>query len=129
MSVLVSFLRAARLCCPHCGAGGLRSGWIRVAPRCPRCALRTDRGETDYFLGAYTINLLGALVLAVGVALLALAHPEWSRSVVYTTGIAAIALFTLWFYPFSRLLWLALDLAFRGTRPTDFDPNTRGSSR
>jgi uncharacterized protein (DUF983 family) len=118
---LVPFARAACMRCPHCGAGGLRSGWIGTVARCPVCRLRLDRGEMDYFLGAYTINLLGALALAVGLAVLAAARPAWPRALIYAIGLAAIVLFALWFYPFSRLLWLAFDLAFRGTRPTDFD--------
>lgn len=118
---LVSFVRAAGLRCPNCGAGGLRSGWIGTVARCPNCRLKLDRGESDYFLGAYTINLLGALVLAAALAVLAVARPNWPRPMLYGAGLAAIVLFTLWFYPFSRLLWLAFDLSFRPARPNDFD--------
>jgi uncharacterized protein (DUF983 family) len=121
MKLLVSFARAVTMRCPNCGAAGLRSGWISTVACCPACRLRLDRGEADYFLGAYTINLLGALALAVGLAVLAVARPTWPRALIYGAGIAAIMLFAFWFYPFSRLLWLAFDLAFRGTRPTDFD--------
>jgi hypothetical protein len=80
-----------------------------------------DRGESDYFLGAYTINLLLALMLAAGLAILAVARPDWPRPVLYAAGIAAIALLVIGFYPFSRLLWLAFDLVFRGPRASDFD--------
>ena len=118
---LVSLVRAAALRCPNCGAGGLRSGWIGTVARCPNCRLRLDRGETDYFLGAYTLNLLGALVLAVGLAVLAVVRPTWPRPLLYGAGLAAIVLFAFWFYPFSRLLWLAFDLSFRPARPADFD--------
>ena len=76
MSLVRSFLRAVRLRCPHCGARGFRRGWIDTVACCSRCGLRLDRGESDYFLGAYTINLVAALLLAVGLAVLALTHPE-----------------------------------------------------
>lgn len=109
--------------CPYCGAAGLRSGWVGTVTHCPGCGLRMDRGEPDYFLGAYTINLIGALALGAGVAVVAVARPHWPRPLVYGGGIAAIVLFALGFYPFSRLLWLALDLAFRGARSSDFDGN------
>ena len=75
-----------------------------------------DRGESDYFLGAYTINLIGALVLAVGLAVLAGVRPDWPRFWLYGLGLSAIVLFAFWFYPVSRLLWLAFDLAFRESR-------------
>ena len=121
MKVLDSLLRAARLRCPNCGGGGLRLGWIGTVTRCPSCGLRLDRGETDYFLGAYTLNLIGALLVAVALAVLGAAHPDWPRSMLYGAGVGTIVLFALWFYPFSRLLWLAVDLALRGSRPADFD--------
>jgi len=119
--VLVSLVRAARLRCPHCGGGPLRSGWIGTVSRCPSCGLRLDRGEPDYFLGSYTINLLGALMLAAAIAVLAIARPDWPKPVLYGSGVAAIVVFALWFYPFSRLLWLAFDLVFRKARATDFE--------
>jgi uncharacterized protein (DUF983 family) len=121
MSVLGPFIRAARLRCPNCGGGGLRSGWIGIVTRCPSCGLRTDRGESDYFLGAYTINLLVALVLAAGLAILAAVRPSWPRVPLYAAGIAAIVFVVIAFYPFSKLLWLAFDLAFRRPRASDFD--------
>ena len=80
-----------------------------------------DRGEADYFLGGYTINLFAALLLAVVVAVLAISHPDWPRFALYGAAIAAIVGFTLWFYPISRLLWLAFDLAFRGRSSRDFE--------
>ncbi len=80
-----------------------------------------DRGEPDYFLGSYTINLVGTLVLAGGIAVAAMLYPEWPPVAVDAMGIAVIAAFALWFYPFSRLLWLAFDLTFRPVRPSDFD--------
>ena len=121
MKLLVSFARAACMRCPNCGAGGLRSGWIGTVARCPICRLRLDRGETDYFLGAYTINLLGALVIAAALAVLAALRPGWPSVLIYGAGVTAIVLFALWFYPFSRLLWLAFDLALRPLRPSDFE--------
>lgn len=80
-----------------------------------------DRGEPDYFLGAYTLNLIGALALAAGIAALGIMHPEWPMAALCGAAIVAIVLFALWFHPFSRLLWLAFDLSFRGTHPGDFD--------
>ncbi len=79
-----------------------------------------NRGETDYFLGSYTLNLIGTLMLAGGIAVLAVLHPEWPAVALDAVGAIAIVGFALGFYPFSRLLWLAFDLSFRRARPSDF---------
>jgi uncharacterized protein (DUF983 family) len=106
--------RALRLKCPRCGAGGILKGWFSLQPRCPSCALALDRGEgTDYWLGAYAINLVLAEGLAAVIAL-AVLWATWPR---YMTAqvlgmVLAVALPILLF-PFSRTLWLAWDLAFR----------------
>jgi hypothetical protein len=31
--------------------------WLGMLPACPRCHLRLDRGEKDYFLGAIVFNM------------------------------------------------------------------------
>jgi uncharacterized protein (DUF983 family) len=53
--------------CPNCGAGGLFTRWLFMVPHCPRCHLKTDRGEHDYFLGSFTINFVVAeLMICLG---------------------------------------------------------------
>ena len=56
-------LRAFTLRCPECGSGGLFRHWLLLQPRCPRCALKTDRGNRDHFVGAYLLNLIVAELL------------------------------------------------------------------
>ena len=72
------------------------------------------RGEdSDYWLGAYAINLVVAESLAAVIALVVL-WMTWPKSLpAQITGtVLAIALPIL-FFPFSRTLWLAWDLSFR----------------
>jgi uncharacterized protein (DUF983 family) len=120
MAVVRALFRALAVRCPHCGAGGLRAGAMRLVPACPRCRLRFDRGETDAFLGGYTVNLLGALLLGAAFAVVALMFRDLPRPLLYAIGIGAIVAFALWFYPISRLVWLAADLAFRPAQGKDF---------
>jgi uncharacterized protein (DUF983 family) len=54
---LVMFARALRRRCPSCGAGPVITRWIHTRPACPRCRLRLDRGEPDYFLEAIVFNM------------------------------------------------------------------------
>jgi uncharacterized protein (DUF983 family) len=118
-TVATKFGRALRLKCPRCGGGDVLRSWFRLQERCPRCALLLDRGEPDYWLGAYAINLVVAEGLAAIVGLVVLVR-TWPRGVPGTaTGVALAILLPIVFFPFSRLLWLAWDLSFRPSEPGD----------
>lgn len=89
---------------------------------CPSCALRLDRGETDFFIGAYTINLIVAELLVVfgGLAVVLLSWPDvpWRG---LTWGLAVLMVVApVVLYPWSRQLWLAADLIFRPAESADF---------
>jgi len=122
--MLVRFARALRLRCPECGAGSVTVRWFGMRPACPRCRLRLDRGESDYFLGAIVFNMAFAEGLfAAGLALFLLwtwPHPPWDA--LYYVGIGGMILGPIFFYPFSKLCWLAFDLTFRPARTEDFEP-------
>jgi uncharacterized protein (DUF983 family) len=123
-AILVRFARALRLRCPNCGGGPVTAGWLQVLATCPRCHLRLDRGEKDYFLGAIVFNMAFAEgVFALGLLAILLwtwPHPPWDA--LYYGGIAGMILAPIFFYPFSKVCWLAFDLAFRPPRPEDFEP-------
>jgi hypothetical protein len=74
-----------------------------------------DRGESDYFYGAYMLNFVAAELVAFGLFVVALLitwpDPPWDLLLYGTAVVAAIAPFLL--YPTTKALWLALDLAFR----------------
>ena len=50
--------RALLLKCPHCGGGGIFESFFKLKAHCPTCGLRLERGEGDYFVGAYLFNLI-----------------------------------------------------------------------
>lgn len=118
------FTRALRRRCPSCGAGPVITQWIHTLRACPRCRLRLDRGEPDYFLGAIVFNMAFAEGLfAVGLLAVLLCtwpNPPWDA--LYYGGIVGLVLAPIVFYPYSKLLWLAFDLLFRPLRPSDFEP-------
>jgi len=121
---LVTFARALRRRCPSCGAGPVTTGWIHTRPTCPRCRLRLDRGESDYFLGAIVFNMAFAEGLFAAALLTVLLwtwpSPPWDA--LYYGGIVGLIVAPILFYPYSKLLWLAFDLLFRPLRPEDFEP-------
>jgi uncharacterized protein (DUF983 family) len=124
MGPLRRLLRALRLRCPLCGGGGLTRRWLHLRPACPRCGLRLDRGEVDYWIGALAFNLIAAELLVAGGLLVALVatwpHPPWDA--LRWGGIPVVAAFPVLTYPVTKLVWLAFDLTFRPPGAGDFAP-------
>ena len=115
--------RAIRLRCPNCGNGRVMASWFRIRERCPACGLRYERDEeNEYWLGAYTLNFIVTEVLfAAGllvVLVLTWPGPPWTA--ILWGGAAQMILTPIVFYPFSKTLWLAIDLMFRPPTPEDF---------
>lgn len=106
--------RAARLRCPRCGGGGLFTRWFGMVPVCPTCRLDFER-EEGYWTGAMMVNLAVTegvfLVVFVGLVLATAPDVPW-RTVLIVVVALNLAL-PLVFFPFSRTLWLAGDLALR----------------
>ena len=114
--------RGALLRCPRCGGRGILRNWFNLHKRCPTCRLVLDRGETsDYWLGAYTINFVVAEVVAVLliVALILATLPDVPWAIVLYGGLAVAVVMPILFFPFSRTLWLGLDLWARPSERGD----------
>jgi uncharacterized protein (DUF983 family) len=106
--------RALFLRCPRCGSTGIVKTWFSLRDRCPSCELKLGRGEdSDYWLGAYAINLVLAegLAVIIAITLLWTTWPDYMAAQI--TGIALAVLLPIVLFPFSRTLWLAWDLTFR----------------
>lgn len=96
-----------------------------MAEACPRCGLTLDRGDA-FFLGAFVINfgvteLVLAAVLAVLVAT-TLPHPPIGTIAVAAAAVTVVV--PLLFYPFSKTVWLAVEMIMRPpvTDGTESDP-------
>src|SRR5688572_29747200 len=89
---------------------------------CPTCGLRLDRGEKDFFIGAYTINLIVAelIVFFGGIGTLLVTWPDVPWRGLTWTMIALMVISPIVLYPFSQQLWLATDLIFRPAEADDF---------
>lgn len=115
--------RGLRRRCPHCGGGGLFRRWVVMERTCPSCHLILDRNEPDYFLGSYVINFVTAEFV---IALATLGAVVWTWPDVPWNGIkwGLIALMVpmpVFFYPFAKTLWLAIDLTLRPPTWADFE--------
>jgi len=121
-SPLLLLGRALRLHCPNCGGGSLFTGFLDVKERCPRCGILLDRGENDYFLGAYMVNLVAVEILlaTVFIVILIATWPDPPWDAFQYGGIALSVLGAVVCYPFAKTTWLAFDLMFRPTKREDF---------
>jgi uncharacterized protein (DUF983 family) len=100
--------------CPVCGQGHLFRRWIYMSERCPRCSLCFQR-EPGEWLGSWFLNICLAQILAVTVILIgvAVSYPHPSIVPIAIAGITLTIGFPIWFFPYSRTLWVAIDLAMR----------------
>ena len=107
--------RAVRLRCPNCGGGDVFRRFGELRPDCPTCGLQLDRGEPDYFLGAYVLNLAAVEMLFAAmlctVVVATWPDPPWAW--VQWGGAALMIVGAVVCYPFAKTFWLAIDLTLR----------------
>ncbi len=102
--------------CPRCGGGGIWRSFFAMKHACPTCGQVLERGESsDFWVGAYLINLVIAELMAVAIAavLWLATWPRISFNVLWGASMALAIIMPIVFYPFARDLWLAWDLYFR----------------
>ncbi|HEX3926569.1 MAG TPA: DUF983 domain-containing protein [Gemmatimonadales bacterium] len=104
------FLRALTLRCPNCGKRGLFRHWLAMREACPNCGLSLATGNR---VGAYLLNLVAAeLVLMAAIVVIVLRswpHPPWDLLQYLAPALMVIA--PLLLYPFSKMVFVAIDLA------------------
>jgi len=115
---VLAFVRGCRKHCAVCNSGKLFTRWFTLAERCPRCNLRFERIEGHWTgdLGINTIVSFGTLLIALIVGFL-LSWPEAPGIALFIVAISIAGLMPLAFFPFSKTIWLALDLIFRPLEP------------
>ena len=116
-------LRGCSRRCPVCGQGHLFQRWFTMCERCPRCDLRFERIEGHWTgdLGINTIVSFGALLVVLLVGFLAF-WPTPPLTAIIVAAIAVAGLLPLAFYPFSKTIWLAIDLMMRPLEPEEVRP-------
>lgn len=120
--------RGLKLHCPYCGAGGIVKPPFGIETCCPRCGYRFAP-EDGYFLGGYALNLIGAEVLGLGVVIVILLRGNYSLYQQEAIAIAAAIVLPIVFFPWSRTLWMTIDLMAQGDhhlekeRPAENNPS------
>lgn len=122
--------RAIRLRCPNCGGGGIFRRWFEMAQDCPTCGFALASGNR---VGANLLNLVAAeLILMITIATIVIRswpNPPWTFLQYAAPLLMLITPLAL--YPFSKAVFVALDLAMypagradplvHGTRDTPAD--------
>ena len=100
--------------CPRCGGGNLFRGWFRMAKRCPTCGYLFER-EPGFVIGVYLINFAiteGFLFVLIMVFIVWKAgHPDAGLTLPLTIGMSIGLAGPIFFYPYARTIWSAIDLA------------------
>jgi uncharacterized protein (DUF983 family) len=101
--------------------------WFTTNQRCAACGLRFERGrdeEHDYWLGAYTMHfILTEIVFALWLLITILTtwpNPRWT--LLLYGGAVLMVVTPIALYPFSKAMWLAIDLLVRPAQPEDLAP-------
>lgn len=107
--------RALRLRCPNCGGRPVFASWGKLRQRCPECGLWLERGEGDYYLGAYMVALffVETLFAAGFLVILLITWPDPPWDAIQWGGAVVLAAGVIVAYPYSKTIWLAIDLMFR----------------
>ena len=84
----------------------LFTGWFGMTTACDLCGLRYERAQ-GYWVGAIYVNYGVTSVIAL--AGFFLTYPAWSMRTELLVWGAFVVLFPLWFFRYSRSLWLAIE--------------------
>lgn len=110
--------------CPLCGRRGIFTSWFHQADRCPTCNFPTTRVDDQWIgaLGVNTIVSFTALVAVIAVGF-GITYPDPPVGMILAVTVTVAAVVPVVFYPVSRSLWSAIDLAMRPPEPgDDVDP-------
>ena len=99
-----------RLRCPRCGRAPLFRGWFSMNTVCAVCDLRFERAQ-GYWIGAIYVNYGVTVSIAVTGFFLLRALAGWETAAQLALWVPFVTLFPLWFFRYSRSLWLALEFA------------------
>lgn len=123
------FLRGCGKRCPVCGKGHLFRRWFTMVDRCPRCGLRFQRIEGHWSgdLGINTIVSFGALFVTLIVGF-AVTYPDVPGLALFLGAVAVALIVPVLFFPFSKTIWLAIDLMMRPVENDEVGPEYQAAA-
>lgn len=121
---ILLFTRALALRCPNCGGRGVFRHWLAMRPTCPTCGVDLATGNRP---GAYILNIAMAELVLIAVLAITVVRtwPNPPYALLQWVGPLLMLLAPLAFYPFSKLLFVAIDLAMRQEPLGSREPRAR----
>ena len=121
--------RAFGLRCPWCGGRKVLRSWFALRKQCPACGVEYDRGD-GFWLGGYVINfgVTQFFLIAFITVGIALTTPHSPALKLVLGGVAESIVVPILFFPFSRTIWAAFDIAMHPPSP-DISPEPAESVR
>jgi uncharacterized protein (DUF983 family) len=112
------FVRGLRKRCPRCGADEIFKSFWALQDNCHNCGYRFER-EEGYWVGAIIINtaVTETLFLAVFLTILFASLPDIRWLHLLATALLLNGLFPVVFFPYSKTIWMALNLYFNPADP------------
>ncbi len=97
-------VRAVARRCPNCGARGIFASFTELRASCPTCGLRLQRGESDYFIGAYLLNLVAVeFLFAILLGIVAVVtYPDTPWVLLQWSSLVLIIAGAVVCYPFAK---------------------------
>ena len=108
--VTVGLRRAVRLRCPRCGRAPLFRRRFTMNEVCAVCDLRFERAQ-GYWIGAIYVNYALTTLIAVAGFFAVWGWTAVSPTVQLAFWLPFCVVFPLWFFPYSRAIWLAVEQA------------------
>jgi uncharacterized protein (DUF983 family) len=86
-----------------------------MKPACPNCGLELNRGESGYNVGSYMLNIIAAELIfaAIFIVTIVVTWPDPPWQALQYGGAILMVLAPIALYPFTKTVFLALDLAVR----------------
>lgn len=106
--------------CPRCGERDVWASYYELRERCPGCGYLFVR-EEGYWVGAMTVLIVLTEVVfgLVFVAGLLLTWPDVPWTAFLIAGLVLNAVVPVVFYPWSKTVWIGLDLFFTPPTPSE----------
>jgi uncharacterized protein (DUF983 family) len=105
-----ALLHALRLRCPRCGRAPLFRRWFVMNTVCAVCDLVFERAQ-GYWVGAIYVNYAVTTSIAVAGYLVLWRFMDLATRWQLALWVPFAVVFPLWFFPYSRSLWLAVEYA------------------
>ncbi len=102
---------AIRLKCPKCKTGALFLGLFKMHVQCPSCRFKFER-EPGFFVGAIYLNYAATVAVAIPGYFVLDYFTDMILSHQLVLWFAFGTLFPVFFFRYSRSLWLGLNFIF-----------------